>query len=105
MAGPQAQSPSLEETFERTSTGIVRTFLAAGVVYTSEVDSDVLTEDARGDWWRSFLAGVTPRVRDLRGQIRSVDLFCGPGGLATGFGQAATELGYQFVSEAAVDED
>lgn len=63
------------------------------------------TGDARGDWWRTFLDGSRPVPRVTRGRVRSLDLFCGPGGLALGFAQAARELGYEYVSEAAVDED
>ena len=40
-----------------------------------------------------------------RGTVRGLDLFCGPGGLALGFSQACAELGYDFVSEAAIDDD
>ena len=95
----------LTERFERTSTGLTRTYEIGGTTYSSTVDVPSPTDDDRGDWWKVFLAGQRPVATESRGQIRSLDLFCGPGGLALGFGQAARELGYEFVSEAAVDED
>lgn len=59
----------------------------------------------QGDWWRSYLHGH-PTVSDVkRGALRTVELFCGPGGLALGFKQACHELGYEMRSMAAVDQD
>lgn len=63
------------------------------------------TGDDLGDWWRSFLRGEQLENDDRRGTVRGLDLFCGPGGLALGFSQACAELGYDFVSEAAIDDD
>ena len=63
------------------------------------------TGDDLGDWWRSFLRGERLLNEAGRGTVRSLDLFCGPGGLALGFSQACAELGYDFVSEAAIDDD
>jgi DNA (cytosine-5)-methyltransferase 1 len=77
----------------------------AGNTYVSEVATNRLTGDGRGDWWRAFLDGQRPVAGVARGRVRSLDLFCGPGGLALGFGQAARELGYELISEAAVDAD
>lgn len=58
-----------------------------------------------GDWWTAFLRGSPLENVDHRGTVRGLDLFCGPGGLALGFSQACAELGYDFVSEAAIDDD
>lgn len=63
------------------------------------------TGDDLGDWWRSFLRGEELINEELRGTVRGLDLFCGPGGLALGFAQACRELGYNFESEAAIDDD
>ena len=62
--------------------------------------------DDLGDWWRSHLRGEVP-VAESRSTrpVRVVDLFCGPGGLASGFRRACDELGLDMVSAAAVDQD
>jgi DNA (cytosine-5)-methyltransferase 1 len=63
------------------------------------------TGDDLGDWWTAFLHGQPISTQNHRGTVRGLDLFCGPGGLALGFSQACKELGYDFVSEAAIDDD
>lgn len=63
------------------------------------------TGDDLGDWWGAFLRGSPIATERHRGTVRGLDLFCGPGGLALGFSQACAELGYDFVSEAAIDDD
>jgi DNA (cytosine-5)-methyltransferase 1 len=64
------------------------------------------TDSLIGDWLRAYLQG-TPAVVDgaLALPVRTVELFCGPGGLAMGFGEACRELGGRFDSEMAVDQD
>lgn len=61
--------------------------------------------DDLGDWWRSYLEGHRAVSSEKRGPVRTLDLFCGPGGLALGFAQACAELGYEFVSQGAIDDD
>lgn len=95
----------LAELFERTTSGLARTFRIGDETYTSNVTTNRNSGDDRGDWWRAFLDGGVPVARQQRGRLRTLDLFCGPGGLALGFGQAARELGYEVVSEAAFDGD
>jgi DNA (cytosine-5)-methyltransferase 1 len=57
-------------------------------------------------WWRSYLAGNRPlKPSDESPKLRLVDLFCGPGGLAIGFRQAAEECGFTTESVVAVDQD
>lgn len=96
---------TLTEEFRRTPGGLVRTFHIGGESFSSEVTTDHESGDDRGDWWRAYLDGARPRAHIERGRIRTLDLFCGPGGLALGFSQAAAELGHVVVSEAAFDGD
>lgn len=58
-----------------------------------------------GDWWKAYLRGETVTSDASRGPLRTVELFCGPGGLALGFKQACSELGFEMRSVAAVDQD
>lgn len=105
MTAVDTSTDVLTESFERTSTGLARTFRIGDETYTSDVATERDSGDDRGDWWRAFLDGAVPVSRQQRGRLRTLDLFCGPGGLALGFGQAARELGYDVVSEAAFDGD
>lgn len=65
------------------------------------------TGDTKGSWWRSYLAGERPRPTSGGpvDQVRSVDLFCGPGGLANGLAHLAAELGIRVVTDLVVDQD
>jgi DNA (cytosine-5)-methyltransferase 1 len=75
-----------------------RTFVAMG---TADADS-------KGEWWRAYLRGMKPEVAEssYAGRtVRTIELFCGPGGLALGFEQACAELGLRSKSLAAVDQD
>src|SRR3569832_2948965 len=59
-------------------------------------------------WWQSFIRGgqVFNDVRaDQLPPIRSVDAFCGCGGLTLGAMQAAIAVGRRFESVAAIDVD
>ncbi len=105
MSTIEISSDVLTESFERTAGGLARTYRVGDETYTSDVTTERSTGDDRGDWWQAFLDGAVPVSRQYRGQLRTLDLFCGPGGLALGFGQAARELGYSVVSEAALDGD
>lgn len=93
------------ESFERSGTRLTRTFQISGETYSSDVTTHHNTGDDRGDWWRAYLDGARPTPHTRRGQVRTLDLFCGPGGLALGFSQAAAELGFEVISEAALDGD
>ena len=105
MTALETPTELITERFDRSPAGLTRSYEIAGKTYSSTVDVDAPTDDDRGDWWWAFIAGRRPSPVERRGTVRSLDLFCGPGGLALGFGQAARELGYSFVSEAAVDAD
>jgi DNA (cytosine-5)-methyltransferase 1 len=56
-------------------------------------------------WWNAYWAGAVPQADVARGDLRTMELFCGTGGLALGFRQAAAELGYRTTSVVAVDHD
>jgi DNA (cytosine-5)-methyltransferase 1 len=79
-----------------------------GEVITSRVLASPLADDddLEGAWLRSFLRGKPISLESPRSpSVRTVELFCGPGGLALGFDQAARELGSRLESEAAIDQD
>lgn len=63
------------------------------------------TPDPKGEWWKAYLRGTVPNSASPTGVIRTVDLFCGPGGLALGVGQLAAEMGIKMVSELICDQD
>ena len=59
-------------------------------------------------WWQSFLRGAPVFPQHGAAQlppIRSVDAFCGAGGLTLGAAQAAIAVGRRFESVAAIDVD
>lgn len=70
------------------------------------MDSVEDTGDEQGDWWKARLRGQrpVPAVVATR-SLRTVDLFCGPGGLALGFQLLADEMGYDVVAAGAADQD
>ena len=92
-------------TFDVVDGRIFRTVSAGGLVARSSYPLANQTGDDLGDWWRCFLRGEALVNEEHRGTVRALDLFCGPGGLALGFAQACNELGYDFVSEGAIDDD
>jgi len=64
------------------------------------------TQDLRCAWLRAYLRGVPIRLESQRSpSVRTVELFCGPGGLALGFDEACREIGSRMESEGAVDQD
>ncbi|WP_428114831.1 DNA cytosine methyltransferase [Candidatus Poriferisodalis sp.] len=91
--------------------------------------ADEARADPLGAWWKACLAGAQPRsVSELPtlneghgppspgapahtvstpglAPIRTVDLFCGVGGLTAGVAHASAEIGRDTVCEAAVDAD
>ena len=68
------------------------------------VDAD--PADPKGSWWTAYLRGARPTPSmHVGGTLRTVDLFCGPGGLANGVSQLMHELGADVVPEFVVDQD
>src|SRR5215208_749877 len=55
-------------------------------------------------WWQYILRGALPDV-GLVGSIRSIDLFCGAGGLSLGASKATEAVGMNLSSLAAADVD
>ena len=88
---------------------VVRTVSVASNSWTSAVDNRAdahLPPD--GAWWQSFLRGGTVYVDSSLGKpkiIRSVESFCGSGGLTLGAVQAAIATGHILKSVAAIDVD
>jgi DNA (cytosine-5)-methyltransferase 1 len=88
---------------------VLRTVSVAAKSWTSAVDNRA-DPDLRpeGAWWQSFLRGGTVYVDSSVGKpkkIRSVDAFCGSGGLTLGAAQAAIATGHVLESVAAIDVD
>lgn len=97
----------IEHRFERCGNELTHVIEVTGTVHRSTVryPAGYEHETDASAWWRAYLAGARPEPAVSRGALSTVELFCGPGGLALGFGQAASELGYEMHSAAAVDQD
>lgn len=91
--------------FEVENGRLHRTVAVGPIVARSSYALAARTGDDLGDWWHSYLRGAKLVPEERRGRVRALDLFCGPGGLALGFKQACNELGFELVSEAAIDDD
>lgn len=62
--------------------------------------------DLAAAWAKAYLLGKPIRSASSgTGKVRSVELFCGSGGMALGFGEAVREIGLRFESEACLDQD
>lgn len=92
-------------TFAHSDGVLQRSIELGGTIATASYPVVDPTGDELGDWWRAYLRGEPLSTDADRGEVRGLDLFCGPGGLALGFSQACAELGFNFVSEAAIDDD
>jgi DNA (cytosine-5)-methyltransferase 1 len=97
------------ETFSVDGSQIVRTLTSSTRSWISSVDnlSDPNAPPASA-WWQSFLRGGAVYVHEEAGKaqvVRSVDAFCGCGGLTLGATQAAIAAGRRLVSVAAIDVD
>lgn len=96
------------ETYAIKSGRVTRELRLGDDVWRSEVDnlSDVGAV-GHAAWWQSFLRGAQIRSEapsDLP-PIRTVDAFCGCGGLTLGAAQAALAVGRKFEAVAAIDVD
>lgn len=108
----QQLGTSVESGFDTTHGQLVRTLVtrdSAGTVTHSSRSSVPSSEDTASldAWWKAYFQGHRPRRLDgeTPSVIRTVELFCGPGGLGLGFDQAAMELGYRTQVAAIVDQD
>ena len=73
-----------------------------------EVDRRVTVHDGdlRGAWLKGFMHGSRTKILGSKSpSVRTVELFCGPGGLGLGFGEACRDMGTKMESEAAADID
>ena len=89
---------------------VFRALTKAGATLSGSAVENLASEDAPGPsaWWQSFLRGATVYADLQAGQrppIRSVDAFCGCGGLTLGAMQAAIAVGRRLESVAAIDVD
>lgn len=97
------------ETYHFEGQTIIRELSAGGRVWRSGVKS--LTDEdapAASAWWQSFLRGAGVFLESAGPDlppIRSVDAFCGCGGLTLGAAQAAIAIGRRLESVAAIDVD
>lgn len=97
------------ETYTFDGDRVVRTLRVGSQAWRSSVDNHAETSlPADSAWWQSFLRGGTVYLDEQGGKartIRSVDAFCGCGGLTLGATQAAIATGRRLESVAAIDVD
>lgn len=102
-------SDILLEAFSLSEGQVVRTVSVGEKTWASSVDNRAdAGQQLAGAWWQSFLRGGTVSVDASVGKprkIRSVDAFCGSGGLTLGAAQAAIATGHVLESVAAIDVD
>lgn len=94
--------------FLRNGSELTRTISLNGHQYRSTIDTvDINCEevDPLTDWWYAYLRGEKPIAEARLGELRVAELFCGSGGLAQGVKQFCQEIGYEFFSVGAIDED
>lgn len=91
--------------FDLVGDRIQRTLRVGAITARSSYRLTEPTGEDLGDWWRCYLRGDELVAEEPLGAVRTLDLFCGPGGLALGFAQACAELGYSVRSEGAIDDD
>ena len=103
----EQHQPATRERFTRAG-GRVRHEATLGTLTIDATvpDDGADSEDPKGAWWSAYLRGMRPTpVGPIGGTLRTVDLFCGPGGLANGVEQLMSELGAAVVTELAIDQD
>ncbi len=96
----------LEADLRRRGSWLERELRLGEKSFRSRTEFDQTSNDDLGDWWRSHLSGADPVCLNAGGtDIRTVELFSGIGGLATGFRRACQELGLSLRPVAAIDHD
>lgn len=96
------------EEYRSEPSSLVHTLRLEETTISSEIEADAssLTMDAKSAWWTALRSGAVPRpaVQRMR-PFRTVDLFCGPGGLALGVRNLCSEIGLPVRADLIVDED
>ena len=104
----QAVAGRLSQAFESDGEYLTRVFDTPAGSRRSRVPGTGEDGEGHKHWWRQYWNGEVPEP-DLRPgpqrEIRTAEIFCGPGGLAQGVKQACLELGYKFSSKLAIDND
>ena len=97
------------ESYSLTAKSIVRTLTVGSRRWETSIENCADPDtSASSAWWQSFLRGgaVSFGLRDSSpASIRTVDAFCGCGGLTLGASQAAIATGRRLESVAAIDVD
>ena len=94
--------------YHRESSRLVHTLRLAGTTISSAIalGASEPTADPKGAWWTALRRGKVPRAAEHRARpFRTLDLFCGPGGLALGVRNLCAEIGLPVRAELIVDED
>ena len=104
---PHLPMTRLAREFSTANGQLIQTLIINGRSFSSAINADAPTGDPLDTWWRAYLRGDRPTSNPpaVAPPIRVGEMFCGPGGLALGFRQAAAELGLRWISAAAVDTD
>ena len=98
--------PLLSISFARHGQSLERTWRTPSGDFTTRVNGLTPTDDELGDWWMAYLHGERPApASGLRGELRTAEMFCGPGGLAMGFRQGCAELELGTSAMGAIDAD
>jgi DNA (cytosine-5)-methyltransferase 1 len=95
----------LEEAYGKVSGGISRTVVAGRLKGKGIIEAKVsLGTPLAHQWWQYVLRGVRPTIC-CDGAIRTIDLFCGTGGLSLGASEAIEAVGMNHVPMVAIDID
>jgi len=95
----------LVEEFRKTRSGLTRTVVAGKLKATSTIKLRTTGKSLLShQWWQHILQGTEPQIKRV-GAIRTIDLFCGSGGLSLGAAEAISAVGMNHVALAAADID
>ena len=103
-----SEEPLTSEEYRMEPPELVHTLQLAGATVSAVIDvgASEPSADPKGAWWTALRNGVVPRPAKHRDRpFRTVDLFCGPGGLALGVRNLCTEIGLPVRAELIVDQD
>ena len=102
------EESSVTEEYNSEPSRLVHTLRCSGTTVSSAIDIGAAESaaDPKGAWWTALQQGAVPKPsRPQNRAFRSVDLFCGLGGLALGVRNLCTEIGLSVCTELIVDED